>query len=130
MSAKKISSGILGIPLIAAALGAFITALALAGMAQWMLHQGWSASAAAPLASISVCAGSLCSGVCAAVLKKEKGLLNGAVQGIIFAGSLLLAALLDGNAVESIHLIRCMAVLLCGAAGGLLGMSLRERKHG
>ena len=130
MSAKKISSGILGIPLIAAALGAFITALALAGMAQWMVYQGWSASMSAPLASIAVCIGSLCSGMCAAVLKKEKGLLNGAVQGIIFAGSLLLAALLDGNAVESIHLIRCMAVLLCGAAGGLLGMSLRERKHG
>lgn len=130
MSAKKIGSGIIGVPLAAAVFGAFITALALAGMAQWMLHQGWSASAAAPLASISVCAGSLCSGVCAAVLKKEKGLLNGAVQGIIFAGALLLAVLLDGNAVESIHLIRCMAVLLCGAAGGLLGMSLRERKHG
>ena len=130
MSAKKISSGILGIPLIAAALGAFITALALAGMAQWMVYQGWSASMSAPLASIAVCIGSLCSGMCAAVLKKERGLLNGAVQGALFAVALLLAATLDGNAVESEHLIRCTAALLCGAVGGLLGMSLLEHTRG
>lgn len=129
MSAKKIGSGISGAPLIAAGIGAVITALALAGMAQWMIHQGWSASAAAPLASIAVCCGSLCSGVCVAVLKKERGLLNGAVQGILFAGALLLAALLDGGFVENSHLIRCAMVLLCGAVGGLVGMSLCERKR-
>lgn len=129
MSEKKFLPGGIAAPLFSAFFGASITALTLFGMAHWMVYQGWSASKAAPLASVAVCVGSLCGGACAAFCKKERGLVNGAIQGLFFAGVLLLAALGDGNTVETSHLIRCAAVLLCGAVGGLLGMNLRDRKH-
>lgn len=122
MSERKFFSGGIMIPLFSAFCGAVVTALA-------MVYQGWSASVTVPLASAAVCIGSLCSGMCAAFFKKEKGLLNGAVQGLLFASILLLAALGNDNSVEILHLIRCVAVILCGAIGGLLGMNLRDHKH-
>lgn len=124
MSERKFFSGGIMIPLFSAFLGSVVTALALFGAAKWMVYQGWSASVTIPLASAAVCIGSLCSGLCAAFCKKEKGLLNGAVQGLLFAGVLLLAALGNDNSVETLHLIRCAAVVFCGALGGLLGMNL------
>lgn len=129
MYERKFFPGGIMISLFSAFFGVVIMALALFGAAQWMVYQGWSSSMTVPLASSAVCIGSLCSGMCAAFCKKEKGLLNGTVQGLLFAGVLLLAALGNDSSVETLHLIRCAAVVLCGAIGGLLGMNLRDHKH-
>lgn len=129
MCERKFFPGGVIIPAFSAFLGAVATVLSLFGMAQWMVYQGWSASVAAPLASTAICIGSLCSGMCAAFCKKEKGLLNGAVQGLLFAGVLLLTLLGYDSSMETLLLIRCAAAVLCGAIGGLLGMNLRDHKH-
>ena len=110
-------------------LGRALTAACLAGAAQWMVVQGYSGTAAAPLATASVCSGSLFSALAAAFRKREHGLLTGLLQGASLAGLMAVMAMFTGTAQEPMLLVRLAAVLLCGSIGGLLGVTLRGRRH-
>ena len=112
---------------IFAALGLALTAVCLAGAAQWMAAQGRSGAAAVPLATAAVCVGSLLSAFAAAVWKRQHGLLTGLAQSAPLAIALSVAAMLNGTSAEPVLLIRVLAVLLCGSVGGVLGMALRAR---
>ena len=115
--------------LLFSVLGLALTAACLAGAAQWMVMQGYSGTAAAPLATASVCIGSLLSALAAAFRKRERGLLTGALQSAALAGLLAILAMFAGTAQEPMLLIRLAAVLLCGGIGGLLGVTLRGRRR-
>ena len=122
MSEKKLFPAELRVLLLAGAVGVMVTAGWLAAMAALMTAQGYSGAAAPPLATAAVGAGSLCSGWIAAFCKKERGLLCGLVQGLLYAALL-------GTLTEEPPLLRFAVLILCGSIGGLLGMVTREKKR-
>ena len=115
--------------LLFGAMGLAITAVALAGFAQLMAGQGCSGSAVPILATIAVCMGSLLCTLAAAFRKKVRGLLTGLLQSTFLALPLALSAVWNGTAAEPAVVCRILAVLLCGGIGGLLGVTLRSRRH-
>ena len=114
--------------LLFGALGVAVTAAALAGFAQLMAGQGCSGSVPI-LATTAVCMGSLLCALAAAFRKKARGLLTGLLQSTFLAAPLVLSAVWNGTAAESAVVCRILAVLLCGCIGGLLGVTLRSRRH-
>lgn len=115
--------------LLFGAMGLAITAVALAGFAQLMAGQGCSGSVAPILATTAVCMGSLLCTLAAAFRKKVRGLLTGLLQSTFLALPLALSAVWNGTAAEPAVVCRILAVLLCGGIGGLLGVTLRSRRH-
>ena len=115
--------------LLFGALGVAVTAAALAGFAQLMAGQGCSGNVVPMLATTAVCMGSLLSALAAAFRKKARGLLTGLLQSTFLAAPLVLSAVWNGTASESAVVCRILAVLLCGCIGGLLGVTLRSRRH-
>ncbi len=110
-------------------LGVAVTAAALAGFAQLMAGQSCSGSIVPTLATTAVCAGSLLCALAATFRKKARGLLTGLLQSTFLAVPLVLSAAWNGTAAEPAVVYRVLAMLLCGGAGGLLGVTLRSRKH-
>ena len=115
--------------LLFGALGLAVTAGCMAGAAQLMAAQGCSGSVAAPLSTVCVCMGGLCSGWAAAFRRRECGLLIGLLQGILPAGLIGAAALLNHAAEGLILPLRILAVVLCSCMGGALGVALRRRRR-
>ena len=108
--------------LLFGALGVAVTAAALAG-------QGCSGSVVPILATTAVCMGSLLCALAAAFRKKVRGLLTGLLQSTFLAVPLALSAVWNGTAAAPAVVCRILAVLLCGCIGGLLGVTLRSRRH-
>lgn len=111
------------------ALGVTLTAVCLAGAAQWMVLQGCSGTAASLLATAAVCLGGFFSALASALWKRQHGLVNGLLQGALLAGILTGTAMFSGTGSDPLLLARMAAVTLCGGVGGLLGVSFRERRH-
>lgn len=110
-------------------LGVAVTAVALAGFAQLMAGRGCSGSVVPTLSTAAVCAGSLLCALAAAFRKKARGLLTGLLQSTFLAVPLALSAAWNGTITEPAVVCRVLAVLFCGGMGGLLGVTLRSRKH-
>ena len=106
-----------------------VTAVCLAGCAQLMAVQGYSGSFAVPLSIAAIGIGSLCSGWAAAFRKKERGLLTGLFQSTFPVILLIGTALLNDAAAGSLFPLRILAVALCSAIGGVLGVACRTRRH-
>ena len=115
--------------LIFGVLGVAVTAAALAGFAQLMAGQGCSGSIVSTFATMAVCTGSLLCALAAAFRKKARGLLTGLLQSAFLAVPLALSAVWSGTAADPAVVFRILAVLLCGCIGGLLGVTLRSRRH-
>lgn len=117
-----------GAVLAAFVLGLLITGLCLTGSAAWMEQQALSRAAAWPLSTAAVCFGTFVGGALSAFLQKSRGLVCGAVEGLLMAG--LLLALLFGNdgVPEPAHELRCAMTLCAGCLGGYCGM-LWSEKH-
>ena len=115
--------------LVFGVLGVSVTAAMLAGFAQMMAGQGCSGSIVSTFATMAVCMGSLLCALVAAFRKKARGLLTGLLQSTFLAVPLALSAAWNGTAAEPAVVCRILAVLLCGCIGGLLGVTLRNRRH-
>lgn len=115
--------------LVFGVLGVAVTAAALAGFAQLMAGQGCSGSIVSTFATMAVCTGSLLCALAAAFRKKARGLLTGLLQSAFLVVPLALSAVWNGTAAEPAVVCRILAVLLCGGIGGLLGVTLRSRRH-
>ena len=115
--------------LVFGVLGVAVTAAALAGFAQLMAVQGCSGSIVSTFATMAVCTGSLLCALAAAFRKKARGLLTGLLQSAFLAVPLALSAVWSGTAADPAVVFRILAVLLCGCIGGLLGVTLRSRRH-
>lgn len=111
------------------ALGVAVTAAALAGFAHLMAGHGCSGSVVPVLVTAAVCMGSSLCALAAAFRKKVRGLLTGLLQSTFLAAPLVLSAVWNGTAAEPAVVCRILAVLLCGCIGGLLGVTLRSRRH-
>ena len=94
-----------------------------------MARQGLSQAAAWPMASAAVCAGSLLSGWLAAFFQRSRGLLCGAIQGILFVLLLTIFGLWAGFSPTEMQLLRFALVFLFGCMGGIFGMLRTERRH-
>ena len=106
-----------------------VTAAVLAGFAQLMAGQGCSGRVVPILATTAVCMGSLLCALAAAFRKKVHGLLTGLLQSTFLAVPLALSAVWNGTVTEPTVVCRNLAVLLCGCIGGVLGVTLRSRRH-
>ena len=115
--------------LVFGVLGVAVTAAALAGFAQLMSGKDCSGSVVPILATTAVCMGSLLCALAAAFRKKARGLLTGLLQSTFLAVLLTLSAVWNGATAEPAVVCRILAVLLCGGIGGLLGVTLRSRRH-
>ena len=107
--------------------GAFAGAC-MAGLAFLMTKQGLSQSAAWPMATCAVSAGSLFSGWLMAFWQKSRGLLCGLVQGVLFVFLLLAFGFVSGSPPEELQLMRFGITLLFGCIGGVFGMLRGERR--
>ena len=101
----------------------------MAGLAYGMVQQGLSQSAAWPMATCAISAGSLFSGWLMAFWQKSRGLLCGVVQGTLFVFLLLCFALFSGGPPGEWELIRFAVVFLFGCIGGVLGMLRSEKRR-
>ena len=128
MSEKKSLATGLWAFLLAGLAGVLVAVCSLLGFAAWMTAQHCSGSMAVPLATAAVGIGGFCSGWLAAFCKQERGLLCGAVQGLLFAALLFVLAVPSGMFTENAALMRFAAVILCGSLGGFLGVRCRGKK--
>lgn len=130
MSVKRnIPAGSVVLP-AAVGMGILAAALCFAGTAQLMVIKELPVSAAPLLATVPVCAGSFVGGAFAAFLKRERGLLNGLLQGTVFAAVLMLISLSSGGTLSPLQGARIAAAVVCGGIGGFGGMKLREKPRG
>lgn len=113
--------------LLAFAAGAVCSGAFMAVLAYLMAAQGLPQTAAWPMASAAVCAGSLFSGWLTAVFQRSRGLVWGAVQGGLFVLLLLGFGLWNRFAPNEMQLVRFALVLLFGCMGGTFGMLHAER---
>ena len=97
--------------------------------AHLMAGHGCSGSVVPILATAAVCMGGLLCALTAAFRKKARGLLTGLLQSTFLAVPLALSAIWNGTAAAPAVVCRILAVLLCGCIGGLLGVTLRSRRH-
>ncbi len=123
---KKFS---VGPALLAFGIGGAFAGGCMAGLAYLMARQGLSQAAAWPMASAAVCAGSLLSGWLAAFFQRSRGLLCGAIQGILFVLLLTIFGLWTGFSPTEMQLLRFALVFLFGCMGGIFGMLRTERRH-
>ena len=130
MSVKRnIPAGTVVLP-AAVSMGLLAAALCFAGTAQLMVIKELPVSIAPLLATIPVCSGSLVGGAVFAFFKKERGLLNGLLQGTVFAAVLMLITLSSGGTLSPLQGARIAAAVVCGGIGGFGGLKLREKPRG
>lgn len=118
--------------LLAFAGGLLLAFGAAAGLAALMVSRGLVHPVVWPFATAAVCSGSLAGGYILARSQKSNGLACGAIQGALFAGLLLAVEILGGSLPDTAQIIRLLLVMLCGCAGGYLGVVRAEkarRKH-
>ena len=108
--------------LICFAVGVATVAGSLAGCGGLMVARGLTQEAAYPLAAASLCLGRLLSGFLLAMLQKEKGLVWGATEGLLFVGALVLVGTLSQSEWAMSQFIRAGLVMMAGMLGGTLGM--------
>lgn len=110
-------------------LGFMSTAAVSVVLSYWMAEKSISASAALPMAVFSLCFGGFVSGWLASLLHKERGLLNGAVQGSVLAFLLFAVSSWYGVTDQNALLIRCSAILLSALLGGAVGTLMKKPNH-
>lgn len=128
MSESKNNFGGVVLLLLAGVFGVAATIIALAAAAAWMVSNGCSGTMAQPLAAAAVGAGSLCGGFAAALCRKERRLLRGAVLGCLLAVFWGGLAAVSGAIEESGLFLRCGVAVLCSSVGGALAANLRRRR--
>lgn len=115
--------------LLSFGLGAAAAAGCLAGFGWMMVRQGMTQEAAGPLATAAVCTGSSLSSFLLSALQKEKGLVWGITEGILFVGVLILLGTLYQSEWQTPQFIRVGFVLTSGILGGILGMLRAGRRR-
>ena len=114
--------------LAAFGIGGVFTGACMAGLAYLMANQSLPQSAAWPMASAVVCAGSFCSGWLMAFFRRSQGLICGALQGTLFVLLLLGFGFSEEISPDQMQLARFAIVLIFGCLGGVFSI-LRCERH-
>lgn len=100
-----------------------------AAFASLMVARGLGLSAAGPLATAAICAGSFLGSWLLALLQKSRGLLWGGMLGILYALTLLGLQLSNDSTPDTEQLVRLGLLVLMGALGGYAGMLCTGKKR-
>ena len=115
-----------GAILAAFAVGLLLTGILLAGSAGWMAKQELSQTAAWSFSTAAVCIGTFVGGWFSAFLQKSRGLVCGAIEGLLMAGLLLVLMFGYGGVLHEMQELRCAMILCSGCTGGFCGMLRAE----
>lgn len=115
--------------LAAFGIGGVLTGACMAGLAYLMTNQSLPQSTAWPMVTAIVCTGSFSSGWLMTLFQRRKGLLCGAVQGILYVLLLLGFGFSQGIPPGELQLTRFAMVILFGCLGGLFRMLSTDRRH-
>ena len=109
--------------------GAALTVLLLLSAAAVMVKaESVSYQAIVPIAIAAAGCGSFAAGYCSSRLHKSRGLLIGSAGGLLlFVISLVLGLAVGGQELGIAALLRLALCVLCGAAGGVLGVNKKRR---
>ena len=114
--------------LIGVAVGILVCTLLLLLMAAVIQRVDVPRGAALPLAVGAAAVGAFLGGLTAALISKQRGLLLGAVSGLVLFLLVLLAGLARYAAVDgSTALLKAVVLVVVGAVGGVLGVNRRRR---
>lgn len=109
-------------------IGILLTGILLAGSSAWMAKQELSQTAAWSFSTAAVCIGTFAGGWLSAFLQKSRGLVCGAVEGLLMAGLLVALLFGYGGFLGELQSLRCAMVVCAGCTGGFCGM-LRAERH-
>ncbi len=85
-------------------------------------------TAVLPIAIATAAIGAFLAGLTAAAVAKQKGLLLGAVCGLVLWLLILLAGVARYTGVSGSNAaLKLVVLLLCGSVGGVLGVNMRKR---
>ncbi|MBQ5840407.1 MAG: TIGR04086 family membrane protein [Clostridia bacterium] len=114
--------------LIGVAVGILVCTLLLLLMAAVIQRVDVPLGAALPLAVGAAAVGAFAGGLTAALISRQRGLLLGAVSGLVLFLLVLLAGLARYAAVDgSTALLKAVVLMVAGAVGGVLGVNRRRR---
>ncbi|MBQ5563517.1 MAG: TIGR04086 family membrane protein [Clostridia bacterium] len=85
-------------------------------------------SAIAPFAIASICIGAFVGGYVTARINKNMGMAVGAICGLAVFLIFLGTGAVFGSELGIVSLIRCIASVISGALGGILGVNKRKRR--
>lgn len=111
------------------AFGALICLLLLFVMAAILTAQNVPQAAVTPMALVAAAIGAFLGGLIAARIAREKGLLIGALTGLLLFVILAIAGFIFvRDAHGSSAILKAAIFLACGAVGGIVGVNLRRRR--
>lgn len=129
MGVRKVNSSVLLHFLISFGAGLAAACGCAAALAALMAAQGLGHGMVWPFATAAVSAGSLLSGWLMGFLQKARGLIWGAIQGLLYSALITAQAAASGNFPDSTQLLRLGLVVLFGAIGGYLGLLNAGKKR-
>lgn len=113
---------------IGTVIGTVVCLLLLVVMAAIIAAQDVPSVAVAPMAVIAAAAGALVGGFFCARIARQKGLLWGALCGLLLYLLILLAGTIWFRDSQSSYWLIKLAILAsCGGVGGVLGVNLKKR---
>ena len=114
--------------LIGVAVGILVCTLLLLLMAAVIQRVDVPRGAALPLAVVAAAVGAFAGGLTAALISRQRGLLLGAISGLVLFLLVLLAGLARYAAVDGpTALLKAVVLVVAGAVGGVLGVNRRRR---
>ena len=116
MSGTQSNRSPAGAILAALLVSLLLTGLLLAGSAAWQF------------ATAAVCIGTFAGGWLSAFLQKSRGLVCGAVEGLMMAGILIALLFLQDGVLSEMQELRYAMTICAGCTGGFCGM-LRAERH-
>ena len=128
MSGTQSNRSPAGATLAALLVSLLLTGLLLAGSAAWMTKRELSQSTVWPFATAAVCIGTFAGGWLSAFLQKSRGLVCGAVEGLMMAGILIALLFLQDGVLSEMQELRYAMTICAGCTGGFCGM-LRAERH-
>ncbi len=109
--------------------GALICLLLLFVMAAILTANNVPQAAVTPMAIVAAAIGAFLGGLIAARIAREKGLLIGALTGLLLFVIMAIAGFIFVQDVRGSYAILKAAIFLaCGAVGGIVGVNLQRRR--
>ncbi len=129
MSGTQSNRSPAGAILAALLVSLLLTGLLLAGSAAWMTKRELSQSAAWPFATAVVCISTFVGGWISAFLQKNRGLVCGAIEGLLMVGILFSFLFIQGGTLTEMQELRYAMTICAGCTGGFCGILRAERRR-
>lgn len=129
MSVNQSNHSPAGAILVALLVSLLLAGFLLAGSAAWMTKQELSQSAVWPLATVVVCISTFAGGWISAFLQKNRGLVCGAIEGLLMIGILFSFLFIQGGTLTEMQELRYAMTICAGCTGGFCEILRAERRR-